>query len=688
MNRKKQKTWKSEVRIATGVGTQKHTRRRTSAPNTHELLGQLDSVEMRLLHWLLRYPFQRAEDLNLAAGISIATAYRHLNVLHSVGLIEHIMPPMLGTGACRLYHLSNLGLHVLAAHEQADPVEMARAWSTDERGLLRLLPQLSSLVTLQECINGLVAHAPEALAQDGHRPEVRWHWVRDYAHRFLYREKLMRCTADAALLLRVRSKTADGLSTQEQWYSLFVLLDAEIADARWLKQRLERLLCYRESAERWPVYQHYPPALVLVATPHRMELWQRYTMEASAALHVAPLAGAVACVPDNNQPTPFNPWRSGWKTLATHVPCKLQHLLHPMPIEAIPPGLWDHHTTNTLGPEVIPANDAATLSTLPRKRGRIIVGNYMDRAKAIPGEQVGGDHDEKEKRALLGLSLGRRHLDLLALTFTYPLLHIREMAALLELEVSSIERYLGALYRRDCVVPIGTSRGQRWRLSERGLRLIAAMHHVHIQRIATVEESDKGTMLVQQGLNVLLLHLEHTAGIYGFFASLAQAAMKERTQGHDHRLLWWETGAACERRYRDHDHWHNLRPDAVAEYQAGERRVHFWFEWDRGTMATRDLATKCQTYAHYISSREWAKECSTLPLLLCVTPDVAQERRVQRVAQASLILTPGLLIWTTTEVLLNRYGPIASIWLQGITQSSQAAHRGDSMRQRLFDVFP
>jgi DNA-binding MarR family transcriptional regulator len=670
------------MRIETVVSTQKHARKHTNAPGAQELLGQLDGVEVRLLLWLLHYPFQRAVDLSLAAGISIATAYRHLGMVYNAGLIEHVMPPVLGTGTCRLYHLSNLGLQVLAAHEQVEAAELARAWSTDERGLLRLLPRLSSLVTLQECINGLVLNAPEALAYTGHRPEVRWHWVRDYTHCFLYREKLVRFTADAALLLRVRSKTEDGKSAQEQWYSLFVLLDADIADAGWLKQRLGRLLCFRESAERWPVYQHYPPLLVLVSTPRRREWWQRSALEASATLQAAPLAGAVACVPDTDQSAPFNPWRLSWKTLATLVPCKIQHLLQPLPMEAIPPDLWEPHVTNTLGPEVMPANDAAPQSTLSRKRDRIIVGHYMDRAKAAPGGRVNDGHNEQEERALLGLCLGRRHLELLALIFTYPLLHSREIAALIDLEVSSIERYLGTLYKKGCVVPIGTSRVQHWRLSERGLRFIAAKQHVHIQRIATLEECDKGTMLVQKGLDDLLRHVEHTSGIYGFFASLAQAATKERTQGHDHRLLWWETGSACEHRYRDHDRWHNLRPDAFAEYQVGERRVRFWLEWDRGTMSTADLATKCTTYARYVASREWFKQEATMPFLLVVTPDPGQERRFGRVARATLTDECGLIIRTTTLTRMHEQGLLGPIWNQVLPHGGG----NDLMPRRTFDL--
>jgi predicted transcriptional regulator len=651
------------MRIDRVVGTQKHARRRSNAPDAHELLGQLESVEVRLLYWLLRYPFQQAEDLNIAVGISIATVYRHLGVLHNAGLIEHIMPPILGTDICRLYHLSNLGLQVLATYEQADPPGLARAWGTDERGLLRLLPRLSSLVKLQECINGLVVHAPEAFAHSGHQPEVRWHFVRDYTYRFLYREKLIRCIADAALLFRVRSQTEDRSTVQEKWYSLFVLLDTDIADTGWLKQRLGRLLCFRESAERWPVYQHFPPVLVLVSIPRRLEYWQWSTSEAAAALHVAPLAGAIACLPGEQQMASYNPWRLPWKTLGTNGQCTLQNLLHPLPMEATPSGLWDHYATYLI-PETTRRDDTgATSMTSPtRKHTRIIVGNLIDRANAVQKNQRDDTHNNREIMALLGLSLGQRHLDLLKFLFTYPLLHLRELAVLLGREISSIERYVRVLHSRGCIVPVLTEVGQRWRLSELGLRLIAAAHHINIHSIATLEENNEEVHLVQQRVYVLLRHVEHTADSYGFFASLSQAASLERLQGREHRLLWWETGPSCERRCRTHNCWHNLRPDAFAAYQAEKHQVRFWLEWDRATMGTRDLVPKFRTSAHYVTSHEWFRDKDILPFLLIVVPGKEQERRIASIAAAVLADATGLVIRTTTATRLANHGPLAAIW--------------------------
>ena len=88
----------------------------------------------------------------------------------------------------------------------------------------------------------------------------------------------------------------------------------------------------------------------------------------------------------------------------------------------------------------------------------------------------------------------------------------------------------------------------------------------------------------------------------------------------------------------------------------GQQQMRFWLEWDRGTMNVRDLVIKFTSYAFYIASREWAREHSMLPVLICVAPDIAQERRVQRVAQDRLTRSAGLIVWTTTEALFNEHG--------------------------------
>ena len=61
------------------------------------------------------------------------------------------------------------------------------------------------------------------------------------------------------------------------------------------------------------------------------------------------------------------------------------------------------------------------------------------------------------------------------------------------------------------------------------------------------------------------------------------------------------------------------------------------------------------------------------PWLLCVAPELAQERRMQRVAQGSLLSITELVLWTTTSEWLCEHGPLASIWSPGTPTPGQAA---------------
>ena len=97
---------------------------------------------------------------------------------------------------------------------------------------------------------------------------------------------------------------------------------------------------------------------------------------------------------------------------------------------------------------------------------------------------------------------------------------------------------------------------------------------------------------------------------------------------------------------------------------------------------------KFSSYAYFIASREWARECSLLPALVCIVPDIGQERRMVRVVQTRLMQAPGLVLWITTEVLLNKYGPLAPIWLRNIPQHSQVEQLGNVRRQLIFDMVP
>ena len=661
-------------------------KRRAGGKLTAEVLAEvgtsLAEIDWRLLHWLLRYPLQRVDDLvvGVARWVSGATVYRHVQELDARGLVERVLPKTPGAGK-RLYYLSNAGLHLLAKRLDRPARELAHLWCADEAGLLRLLPRLPTLLPLQDVVNGLITHAAEAMTTQARRPQlVRWTWQRDMMHRFQYREQTMRLFADSAVALCIRTQQGDG-GTLEQWYGLF-LLSTELDDERLMRLRLERLLCWRESPERWSSYQHMLPVLIVAGSHRQRDHWQRAVEAAALRLRLEPLAGALAYLPPLEH-AQVNPWALNWHTLSTEVTCHPQKLLNPLPRTAFPLSLRleEGEDKERDAPLLSNTSVAPVSSGRPARLRRLIVGDLASRAAYIIQDGL----EEREVIALLGLRLTPCQWSILRLLVAHPLLSDEELGAGLRLQRKSVRCALYALRGYSCLAPIMTGAGKRWHLCSRGLRMIAAASSLSIRTIAVVPDDTTGrevSTMIQRGESWLLQHIQHAAGIYGFFAAVAQATREEPGQA----LCWWETGAMCERRYRVGEQWYNLRPDALAEYRVGQEQVRFWLEWDRGTMNVRDLVIKCTSYARYIASREWVRDSSRLPRLFCVAPEIAQERRVQRVAQATLTATPGLVLWTTTEGLLNEHGPLAPIWLHGLPQRSQVAWPDGSLRQALSEA--
>jgi hypothetical protein len=648
---------------------------------TAEMLARAASplveLDWRLLHWLLRYPFQRADDLvvGVARWASRATVYRHLQALEASGLVESVLPKTPGEGK-RLYHLSNLSLHVLAWHRERPARELAREWQVDETGLLRRLPRLPTLLLLQDVVNGLVTGAAEAMTTQGRRPQlVRWTWQRDVVHRFQYREQSSRLFVDGAMVLCIRTPQGEGAPV-DRCYGLFLLF-TELDDERVMRLRLERLLCWRESPERWSFYQHMSPVLILATSPRQCEHWQHAVETSALKLRLDPLRGALACLPLSESAR--NPWRLAWHTLSTDHPCHLHDLLSPMPPLSFLPSLRIVEGEEQHEMRSLPSSTASTSMRSPR----LLRGDLASRIQSIKGNDV----EEREAIALLGLRLTPFHWRMLYMLLAHPLLSDEEVASLFGLKRRSIRCALYTLRILGCLESLLTPAGKRWHLCERGLRLISAASHLHIRNVAVEldnEVEDETSHIWQCGERWLLEHIQHTAGVYGFFAALVQAARQQPEQ----ELCWWETGVICERRYQAHEQWYNLRPDALGGYRVGSKQFRFWLEWDRGTMNVRDLAVKFSSYEHYLASREWARERTELPWLLCVAPELAQERRIQRVVQAEFTHVAGLMIRTTTVVLLHERGPLAPIWSPCLPLPSRAVQPKDWVRQGMFEGIP
>src|SRR5258706_790481 len=380
-------------------------RHRTGRRLTVEMLIEIDAsltdIDGRLLHWLLRYPLQRVDDLmvDVIRWASRATVYRRVQGLETSGLVESVIAKTPGTGK-QLYYLSNLGLHVMSRHLDTPSRELARSWQADEAGLLRLLPRLPTLLLLQEVVNGLVIYAAEAMTTGGRRPQlVRWTWQRDVTHRFRYREQAMRFFADGAVALCIRTPQGDG-SALDQWYGLFILF-TQLDDERLMRHRVERLLCWRESAERWSCYQHMPPVLILANSSRQREHWQRAVEVTALKLRLAPLSGALTTLLLTER-THGNPWLLNWHTLSTVIPCHLQDVLKPLPRAAFPSSLQVEEGQEEASQIRSRSNASAVrgATVTSTRLTRLIVGDLAKRSAHIQDGL-----EDQEVIALLGLWL-------------------------------------------------------------------------------------------------------------------------------------------------------------------------------------------------------------------------------------------------------------------------------------------
>jgi DNA-binding MarR family transcriptional regulator len=594
----------------------------------------------RVLYRLL-CPLLRAEDIAIIEGVHPATMRRHLQRLEQRGLVEKVEPGTIANSQ-GAYYLTQAGLEAVARGLGVEPQSLARRRGVEEASILRLLPRLTTLIATQNFIRYLALQAPDMLSYtNGQRADVGFHWQRDWHHAFQWRGHAARVTADAAIAFGRKKRREQE---PESFFPIFLLADAGLSgstDHLIIERQLEQLLRYRESTERTPYYAQFPPVVVIVPTPHQREHWQRIAIAVASDLRVDPLAGVIACVPPDQAEIPA--WRLPWQGLSNHTPARLQDYLVSVTEEALPDGF-------------LPKREAPEPDSKPRNPSKTVLvrGHYAERARNY-------ERGNREEVAWLGIQLSHRQKTLLNMLYAAPLLSTQDIAALFAMNVSTASRALYDLQQAGCIERETTGAGKRWRLSILGLRLIAAMLHVPMQHVAERESET----LVQRGLDMLRRNIQHTAGVYAFVALLHRTAAGEA----GHKITWWESGAWCERRYRDHNGWRNLRPDAALEYRTDAQRVRLWLEWDRGQMTSGALERKFFAYAHYVHSREWARELRPLPTLLVVTPDPGNEARIERIARPCV--EGGLIVRTTTTSRLEQQGPLAMIWLTTLAGRQQ-----------------
>jgi hypothetical protein len=746
---------------------------RRSPGDASHLMPATANVDGAMLQALLTRPLQRVEDLALTVGISLRTAYRHVDRLQGCGLVDTLVPGSLGRASCQVAYLTRVGVRTLAGGDAGAARRLARAWGTDLRGLARLLPHLPARITLEQVLPSLLLACRRSAASPGcserqmsaGAPLLRWRWALDYHHAFAYRERRRHLAVDAVLAVCIGGpkcpKAAGSHASAEPhrsfddpadgaapWYAAWVFLDPGVANALALVPRLAALIAYRESSARWPLYDRFPHVLILTASPRRADVWRQAAHEAALRLRADPPAGVIQVAPPGSAscwplsvpglplsrdvPEPA----ASWIDLATGVPATLAALFAtPLPEAALPPGLAalplaplalvdaDAGDADPDGEAPVRATmlclvpNVATASPGHARPAARHAGQRPDelsrrltaaRTTGVPGAL---DSDRRARlRASLALTLARREQTVLDLLAHHPLACQDDLAAWMEVAPDWIDRLRRRLRRTGLVqifrVPRSALLAPRpggdyaafdasarsvehpaWtrtddtyllRLTPLAWNFLAAVYRLPARQLAGGAPQARASAIGSDPNPGVARPREparrpgkalHQANTYRFFTLLLRDAADRATGERQERLLWWETGAACVRRYRCMGRWGTLRPDAAGEYQSGGRRVRFWLEWDSGSMELNSLREKLERYAMYAQTGTWRMEdAHSLPVLLIVTPDVAQEGRVARLVdelrQRARLQWPGpLLIRVTTATRLERAGPLAAIWL-------------------------
>jgi len=625
-----------------------------------------------ILRWLLRLPLLRVEEIAFLAGVSRSRTYARLSTLQGHGLVTRWTAPVQANASTQLYALTAPGLAALAAAYGSSVWALARQWQSDERGIPRLLLHTPTLLGTQSFVVALLSGASRGLhlqssatssATHGlgkaHQAQIEWSWQRDYPLRYMHRSRTgcMRLSAYVRFAVDMPGHPG-GQTTQRRWHGLFVLADSGLADAQDQHHQLRTLAWCRDTFLDQTPDGHFPPLLILTTTAHRAMRWQSLALRfTSERWQTHPLIGALLCMEDANASTP---WRAAWRPLISAATCHLAEVL-------------------------VPVDDAQQLPVFPsspdtldgsRSHSTSRVGQYLrsreDRYRSLPPTL------NQLTRAMQQLE--PRHMSILNLLYEHPLLSVANLAAFLDVADVTVDRYLRLLTRLELTSDQPAVKSSEANLCGQdrchalthfGLSLLAAgagltrwhARAAEPQRSGSVQRLPAYIVRYEREVTAFAHALEHTAGIYSFFAQLATVAHLNDPPEPHHSLLWWETGRACERYYREMDGWHAMRPDGAGEYQAGQRRFRFWLEWDRGTMNRRDLEVKFAAYDHYIRSREWRTDGNDpLPMLLVVTSNVAQETLIGQALRTALADHPAFTIRLTLQERLSMYNPLSAIW--------------------------
>ena len=266
----------------------------------------------------------------------------------------------------------------------------------------------------------------------------------------------------------------------------------------------------------------------------------------------------------------------------------------------------------------------------------------------------------------LALDAGsKRVMDLVAL---WPLMSLADLKDLLGVSRARALQMLDRPLRLGLVVRIRHDGRTRYVLGDRGLAF-----HARRDRLATSQalrrwspslgtpelpfswQSVRGSRTRQ-----LARHMGHTTAVHSFMAAMSRQARE--TGRH---LVEAEPPHRAGRTYPVYGGHGSVNPDAYGRIETGRGDLHLFLEMERRAGWRGRFIDKLRPYLRYYASGQPLETFGAWPQVLFVLRDEIAETGMLRMSEGEAEryeVDDVLPLLTTTEGLVEEYGPLSAIW--------------------------
>ena len=257
---------------------------------------------------------------------------------------------------------------------------------------------------------------------------------------------------------------------------------------------------------------------------------------------------------------------------------------------------------------------------------------------------------------------GKRTLDLVA---DWPWIAPRDLAALLGCSRARASRLVVSLEALGLVARVPAA-GGRLAATDRGLAVLARRDRTAVGLArgrwspAPLDSGVPGGWRDVRGRNSrqLLRHLDHTAAVHDFIASLAEQA---RAEGWEVAQL--DPPRRASRYFRHGGRVRSVHPDAFAVLRRGGEPWAFFLEWERRAVRPSTMAARLAPYLRYYASQRPTDDHGVRPAVLVVLRDGIAAHHFLRVARRELDrFRVTLPLWVSHEALMEEEGPLGGGW--------------------------